>query len=59
MISSAVGHLLEIVPEEHDIKRGKWTIENLPRLPTEFALAPIEKNANRLRSCASSSNART
>jgi len=49
VISSAVGHLLELtVPEEHDIKRGKWNMENLPHLPPEFALAPIEKNANRL-----------
>ena len=49
VISSAVGHLLELtVPEEHDIKRGKWTMEKLPHLPPAFALAPIEKNANRL-----------
>ncbi|MEI9893584.1 MAG: DNA topoisomerase III [Chthoniobacter sp.] len=49
VISSAVGHLLELaVPEEHEIKRGKWTMEKLPHLPPEFALAPIEKNANRL-----------
>jgi DNA topoisomerase-3 len=49
VISSAVGHLLElVVPEEHDIKRGKWTMEKLPHLPPEFGLAPIEKNANRL-----------
>ena len=49
VISSAVGHLLELtVPEEHDIKRGKWTMEKLPHLPPEFALAPIDKNAGRL-----------
>jgi DNA topoisomerase-3 len=49
VISSAVGHLLELtVPEEHDIKRGKWSMEKLPHLPPEFGLAPIEKNANRL-----------
>ncbi|MEA3186757.1 MAG: topoisomerase [Chthoniobacter sp.] len=49
VISSAVGHLLELsVPEEHEIKRGKWTMEKLPHLPPEFALAPIEKNAGRL-----------
>ncbi|MEI8342213.1 MAG: toprim domain-containing protein, partial [Verrucomicrobiota bacterium] len=49
VISSAVGHLLELaVPEEHDIKRGKWTMEKLPHLPPEFTLAPIEKNASRL-----------
>jgi len=49
VISSAVGHLLELaVPEEHEIKRGKWSMDNLPHLPPEFGLAPIEKNANRL-----------
>ena len=49
VISSAVGHLLELcVPDEEEIKRGKWTIEKLPHLPSHFALAPIEKNANRL-----------
>src|SRR5579862_7937852 len=49
VISSAVGHLLELtVPKEHDIARGKWTMEKLPHLPPEFALAPIEKNASRL-----------
>src|SRR5438067_7292194 len=49
VISSAVGHLLELaVPEEHEIKRGKWTMDKLPHLPPEFALAPIEKNAGRL-----------
>jgi len=49
VISSAVGHLLELaVPEEHEIKRGKWTMEKLPHIPPQFALAPIEKNASRL-----------
>jgi DNA topoisomerase III len=49
VVSSAVGHLLELaVPEEHDIKRGKWSIEKLPHLPPEFTLAPIEKNVGRL-----------
>lgn len=49
VISSAVGHLLELaVPEEHEITRGKWTMEKLPHLPPEFGLAPIEKNTARL-----------
>src|ERR1700761_6096279 len=49
VISSAVGHLLELaVPEEHEIKRGKWTMEKLPHIPPQFALAPIDKNASRL-----------
>ncbi len=49
VVSSAVGHLLELaVPEEHEIKRGKWSMDKLPHLPPEFALAPIERNASRL-----------
>src|SRR5688572_3433440 len=49
VISSAVGHLLEIRPPEgFEPARGKWKIENLPSLPVQFDLAPIEKNANRL-----------
>jgi len=49
VLSSAVGHLLELaVPEEYDVKRGKWSFAHLPVIPPRFALAPIEKNANRL-----------
>ena len=50
VISSAVGHLLElIVPEEHDIKRGKWTFAALPHIPPQFGLQPIERSADRLK----------
>ncbi|MEY4387824.1 MAG: hypothetical protein RLY20_3107 [Verrucomicrobiota bacterium] len=50
VISSAVGHLLElIVPEEHDIKRGKWTFAALPHIPPQFGLQPIEKSEARLK----------
>ncbi len=49
VISSAVGHLLELtVPEEHDIKSGKWTMAKLPHIPPHFDLAPIERNKSRL-----------
>jgi DNA topoisomerase-3 len=49
VISSAVGHLLELAPPEgSEPARGKWKIENLPSLPPEFALAPIERNIGRL-----------
>lgn len=49
VISSAVGHLLELAPPEgSEVTRGKWKIENLPSLPPEFALVPIEKNTARL-----------
>jgi DNA topoisomerase-3 len=49
VISSAVGHLLELAPPEgFEPARGKWKIENLPSLPPEFALAPIDRNVGRL-----------
>jgi len=49
VLSSAVGHLLELtVPEEHDVKRGKWSFSRLPVVPPQFALAPIERSASRL-----------
>src|ERR1700684_1057146 len=50
VVSSAVGHLLEIcVPEEFEVKRGKWTFANLPVIPPHFDLRPIERNEPRLR----------
>ncbi len=50
VLSSAVGHLLEIaVPEEYDVKRGKWTFANLPMIPPHFALNPIAKTESRLK----------
>ncbi|HEX5767610.1 MAG TPA: DNA topoisomerase III, partial [Burkholderiales bacterium] len=50
VISSAVGHLLELaVPEEHDVKRGKWSFSRLPVIPQQFTLAPIEKSESRLK----------
>ena len=49
VLSSAVGHLLELaVPEEFDVKRGKWSFANLPVIPPHFALAPIERGEARL-----------
>ena len=50
VLSSAVGHLLEIaVPEEYDVKRGKWTFTHLPMIPPHFALNPIAKTESRLK----------
>ncbi len=50
VISSAVGHLLEIcVPEEFEVKRGKWTFAQLPVIPPHFDLRPIERNEARLK----------
>ena len=49
VLSSAVGHLLElVVPEEFDVKRGKWSFAHLPVIPPHFDLAPIERGAERL-----------
>ncbi len=50
LLSSAVGHLLSLaVPEEYDVKRGKWSFNHLPVIPPHFELTPIEKNENRLK----------
>jgi len=49
VVSSAVGHLVEIAaPEEFDVKRGKWSFNNLPVIPPHFDLNPIDKNKGRL-----------
>ncbi|MBI3376082.1 MAG: DNA topoisomerase III [Betaproteobacteria bacterium] len=49
LLSSAVGHLLElVVPEEFEVKKGKWSFANLPVVPPHFGLAPIEKSESRL-----------
>ncbi|MEP7205364.1 MAG: DNA topoisomerase III [Casimicrobiaceae bacterium] len=50
LLSSAVGHLVEIgMPEEEEVKRGKWTFAHLPAIPSQFALKPIEKSESRLK----------
>ena len=50
VLSSAVGHLVQIaVPEEFEVKRGKWSFANLPVIPPHFDLLPIEKSAARLK----------
>src|SRR3979409_2110383 len=49
VLSSAVGHLLELVlPEEYDVKKGKWSFAKLPVIPPHFDLAPIERSQDRL-----------
>jgi DNA topoisomerase III len=49
VLSSAVGHLLELVlPEEHDVKKGKWSFARLPVIPPHFDLAPIDRSKERL-----------
>ena len=50
IISSAVGHLLEIAaPDEYEVKRGKWSFNNLPIIPPRFELRPIVKTESRLK----------
>ncbi|TMP90065.1 MAG: DNA topoisomerase III [Verrucomicrobia bacterium] len=49
VISSAVGHVVEMIPPEGaEVKRGKWKLENLPVLPDHFDLVPKEKTKDRL-----------
>ena len=50
VLSSAVGHLLTIVPPEGvEVKRGKWSLANLPVIPQHFDLQPIERSEDRLK----------
>jgi DNA topoisomerase-3 len=50
VISHTVGHLLEIQePDSFKVVRGKWSLENLPVLPTHFDLIPREKAQDQLR----------
>src|SRR3954466_2753973 len=50
VLSSAIGHLLELVaPEGVEVKRGKWSFANLPVIPPHFALKPIERTEDRLK----------
>lgn len=49
VVSSAIGHLLELaIPQEYEVKRGKWSFANLPVIPPHFDLNPIEKTSVRL-----------
>jgi DNA topoisomerase-3 len=49
LLSAAVGHLLALaVPDEYDVKKGKWSFKHLPVIPPHFELAPLEKSEPRL-----------
>lgn len=49
ILSSAVGHLLALsLPEEYDVKKGKWSFARLPVIPPHFELTPIERSEDRL-----------
>ena len=57
VLSSAVGHLLElVVPDEYDVKRGKWSFRHLPLIPprrTAWRERPtLEQRRRRLAACA-------
>src|ERR1700758_5182437 len=48
VISSAIGHLVELcLPAELDKKKGKWSFQSLPIIPSEFQLKPIAKTETR------------
>jgi DNA topoisomerase III len=50
VLSSAIGHLLELVPPEGvEVKRGKWSFAHLPVIPPHFDLQPIERTEDRLK----------
>ncbi len=50
VLSSAVGHLVEIaVPEQFEVKRGKWSFAHLPVIPPHFDVQPIAKSEERLK----------
>ncbi len=50
VLSSAIGHLLELaVPDEYEVKRGKWSFAHLPVIPPHFSLNPIERTEDRLK----------
>jgi DNA topoisomerase III len=50
VLSSAIGHLLELTPPEGvEAVRGRWTFKCLPVIPPHFDLQPIEKSQSRLR----------
>ena len=37
------------MPEQFEVKRGKWTFAHLPVIPPHFDLQPIEKTESRLK----------
>jgi DNA topoisomerase-3 len=50
VLSSAIGHLLELAaPEGFEVKRGKWSLANLPVIPPRFELKPLPKTEERLK----------
>lgn len=50
VISSAVGHIVELfMPDDIDKKLKWWSLKTLPIIPEKFELKPIEKTKDRLK----------
>lgn len=50
VVSSAVGHLLEIIlPPELDHAKKRWSLHDLPLLPGRFELAPVRDSDSQLK----------
>lgn len=50
IISSAVGHIVELfMPDDIDKKLKWWTLKTLPIIPEKFQLKPLEKAKDRLK----------
>ncbi len=51
VITSAVGHIVELcMPEDYDKRDAFWRLANLPIIPEEFKLKPIEKTESKYKS---------
>ena len=50
VITSAVGHIVELcMPEDYDKRDAFWRLANLPIIPEEFKLKPIEKTESKFK----------
>lgn len=51
IVTSAVGHIVELcMPEDYDKRDAFWRLANLPIIPSEFKLKPIEKTVSKFKS---------
>ncbi|MBD5780493.1 DNA topoisomerase III [Pelagicoccus sp. NFK12] len=51
VITSAVGHIVELcMPEDYDKRDAFWRLANLPIIPEQFKLKPIEKTESKFKS---------
>lgn len=49
VISSALGHLVELcMPQEIDKAYSRWSLDNLPIIPSTFKTKPVEKTKKKL-----------